>query len=72
VAKAFAGEDNVVVAAVDATVAAASAARFDVKGYPTIKFFPKGSSSKEAQEYEGGRSLDDFVQFLNSRAGTHR
>jgi len=44
--------------------------RFGVKGYPTIKFFPKGT--KEGEAYSGGRSEKDLVAFLNEKAGTHR
>jgi len=32
-----------------------------------LKFFPKGSTSPEA--YEGGRNLEDFVEFINNRVG---
>ena len=41
-----------------------------VSSYPTIKYFPKGSSVPEA--YNGGRSEQDLVDFLNEKAGTHR
>jgi protein disulfide-isomerase A6 len=43
---------------------------YGVASYPTIKFFPKGSS--EAVAYEGGRTEADFVNFLNKQCGTHR
>jgi protein disulfide-isomerase A6 len=72
VAKAFSAEDNVVVAAIDATGSSAIAGKYGVEGYPTIKFFPRGSSAKEAEDYNGGRSAEDFVAFLNGKAGTHR
>ena len=72
VASAFGAERKVVVAAVDATAARDVSSRFEVRGYPTIKFFPRGTAAKEAEEYEGGRSVDDFVAFLNNKAGTHR
>jgi protein disulfide-isomerase A6 len=41
-----------------------------VSSYPTIKFFPKGSTEPEA--YNGGRTESDLVTFLNEKAGTHR
>ena len=41
-----------------------------VKSYPTIKFFPKGSDVPEP--YEGGRSEKDIIEFINTKAGTHR
>lgn len=71
VAKDFARESNCVVANLDATVSGAIAEKYDVKGYPTIKFFPAGAKD-EPVAYEGGRSEEDFVQFLNEKCGTHR
>ena len=44
--------------------------RFDVSGFPTLKFFPKGY--KAGEEYDGGRDLEDFVKFLNEKSGTSR
>lgn len=41
-----------------------------VQSYPTLKYFKKGSS--EALPYEGARTEKDFVEFLNTNAGTHR
>lgn len=38
--------------------------------YPTIKFFPRGSTTPE--QYDGGRSEDALVAFVNEKAGTHR
>jgi hypothetical protein len=34
--------------------------------------FPKGSSKKEAVNYEGGRTEKDLVDYLNIQAGKHR
>jgi len=34
--------------------------------------FPKGSSKKEAVNYEKGRTENDFVDYLNEKADTHR
>jgi hypothetical protein len=42
--------------------------RFDVSGFPTLKFFKKGA--KDAEAYEAGREVADFVTFLNDKAGT--
>lgn len=41
-----------------------------MSGFPTLKFFPKGN--KAGEEYEGGRDLDDFVNFINEKCGTSR
>ncbi|ESK94635.1 disulfide isomerase [Moniliophthora roreri MCA 2997] len=46
------------------------AQRYGITGFPTIKFFPKGS--KEPIDYVSGRSEADFVNFLNEKCGTHR
>jgi len=69
VAKIFAGEKDVIVAKVDATEQRDLATRFDVSGYPTLKFFPKGED-KEAQTYDKSREISGFVAFLNEKAGT--
>jgi protein disulfide-isomerase A6 len=72
VAQDFASESGVLIAKVDAEAENAKATAKDqgVSSYPTIKFFPKGSTTPEA--YSGGRSEEDIVQFMNSKAGTHR
>lgn len=71
----------------DAAVNKDVAARYQVRSYPTIKFFPKGSDkgmhwllvvglqlifSLDAIPYEVGRSEADFVKFLNEHCGTQR
>ncbi|KAJ3406338.1 hypothetical protein HDV05_006063 [Chytridiales sp. JEL 0842] len=70
VAKAYSTEPSVVIANVDATVHASLAEKFGVTGYPTIKFFPKGS--KEAVDYNSGRAEKDFIEYINEKAGTER
>ncbi|KAF8852287.1 disulfide isomerase [Acephala macrosclerotiorum] len=72
VAADFTNEPNVVIAKVDAEAENSKATAQDqgVSSYPTIKFFPKGTTKPEA--YEGGRTEADFVTFLNDKAGTHR
>jgi len=69
-ANAYSNEPNVVVANIDADKYQSIGGRYGVTGFPTIKFFPK--QNKEAQAYEGGRELADFVTFLNEKAGTDR
>lgn len=68
----FSGEPTVLIAKVDAEApnAKATAKEHGVTSYPTIKYFPKGSSTPE--DYQGGRSEKDFVSFINEKAGTHR
>ncbi|KAJ3032669.1 hypothetical protein HDV00_007284 [Rhizophlyctis rosea] len=72
VAKDFANEKNVVIANLDATAHKEIADRFNVAGYPTIKFFPAGGDIKNPEEYSGGREEADFVKFINEKVGTQR
>ncbi|KAI5599184.1 hypothetical protein POPTR_002G198300v4 [Populus trichocarpa] len=70
VATAFKSEEDVVVANLEADKYRDLAEKYGVSGFPTLKFFPKGN--KAGEEYEGGRDLDDFVAFINEKAGTSR
>ncbi|KAH0833320.1 thioredoxin-like protein [Lanmaoa asiatica] len=54
----------------DAALNKEIAGRYGVGSYPTIKFFPRGG--KGVESYEGGRSEQAFVTFLNERCGAHR
>lgn len=44
--------------------------RYGISGFPTLKFFPKGN--KDGEDYDGGRDVDDFVNFINEKSGTNR
>lgn len=72
VAKSFANEKGVVIASVNADEAKNKglASRYDVSGFPTIKFFPRGN--KKGEEYSAGRTPEDFVTFMNGKAGASR
>jgi len=70
VANIFASESDVVIAKLDATAETKKAGEYGVGGYPTLKWFPK--TDKAGQDYSGGRSVDDFVNFVNTNAGTQR
>ncbi|QHO56260.1 putative protein disulfide-isomerase [Arachis hypogaea] len=70
VATAFKLEEDVVIANLDADKHRDLAEKYDVSGFPTLKFFPK--TNKAGQDYEGGRDLDDFVTFINEKCGTSR
>jgi len=50
---------KVKVGALDATVHQAQASKYEVKGFPTIKAFINGVP----EEYNGGRTKEDLVQF---------
>ncbi len=51
--------------ALDATVHSRKAAEYGIQGYPTIKYFPAGKklSSSSAEEYNGGRTANDIVNW---------
>lgn len=68
----FVSEPTVLIAKVDAEAenSKALASEQGVQSYPTIKYFKKGST--EPLPYEGARAEKDFIDFLNTNAGTHR
>ena len=60
----FANTENVVIAKIDATANYIDPA-FKVEGFPTIKFFPAGDKT-DFLSYEGTRTLDDIIEFVNA------
>lgn len=52
-------------ASVDATIEKELAEKFEVKGYPTLKFFSEGV----AGEYNGGRSQTEILSWLKKKTG---
>jgi len=40
-----------------------------INGFPTIRYYPSGLNSNY-QDYSGGRTYSDFVQYLGSISGT--
>jgi protein disulfide-isomerase A6 len=67
-ATAFAKEKDVVIAKVDADAHREIGSRFGVSGFPTLKFFPKGST--KPKDYSGGRTAYDLIDYVNKEAGT--
>jgi len=67
----YKNDANVVIAKLDADQEKDLAQRFDVSGFPTLKFFGKNQKS-EPEEYGKGRDLNSFVEFLNEKCGTQR
>lgn len=50
--------------ALDATVNTVKSSQYGIQGYPTIKFFAPGSkSSSSAEDYDGGRTSSDIVNW---------
>jgi len=69
VGESFSKESSVVIAKVDADAHKDLGGRFEVHGFPTLKFFPKGGSTTP-ENYEGGRSAEDIINFINNKVGT--
>jgi protein disulfide-isomerase-like protein len=57
---------NDFLAAVDATKSPELSKRFDLNGFPTLKFFVNG---KFMYDYKGGRSKDELVSFIRDPNG---
>ncbi|KAI6244009.1 Protein disulfide-isomerase [Aphelenchoides fujianensis] len=62
-------DGKVSLGALDATVHTSKSNEFGIRGFPTIKYFPPGSTSaSDAVEYNGGRSTNDIVQWALAKA----
>ncbi|THH06424.1 hypothetical protein EW145_g4097 [Phellinidium pouzarii] len=72
VAQTFLPESKCILANVDADAKpnAPLAIKYGVNSFPTLKFFSK--DNKEGESYDGGRTEEDFVKFLNEKCGTQR
>ena len=60
----YESSSSVVVADVDCTVEQDLCSQYDVKGYPTIKYF-NSESPEKGSDYNGGRSFDDLKKFVS-------
>jgi protein disulfide-isomerase A6 len=60
----YASSSSVVVADVDCTVEQDLCSEYDVKGYPTIKYFTAETDAK-GDDYQGGRSAEDLEKFVS-------
>lgn len=49
--------------ALDATVHTIMSNKYNIKGFPTIKFFPQGAKDGNAEEYDGGRTAQDIINW---------
>lgn len=67
VAVAFQNDADVLIAKIDATANDISKDLFDVKGYPTLYF---RSSAGNLLKYEGDRTKEDFINFINKNRST--
>ncbi|CAB0020531.1 unnamed protein product [Nesidiocoris tenuis] len=61
-------QSQVRLAKVDATVESELAEIFNVRGYPTLKFFQHDNI--EASEYSGGREANDIINWVTRKGGS--
>jgi protein disulfide-isomerase A6 len=66
--EALKGQKGVLIAKVDCDDHKSVCSKFGIQGFPTIKWFPKGSL--EPKDYSGGRTTDALLEFVNIEAGT--
>jgi protein disulfide-isomerase A1 len=59
------GDNSLALAKVDATIHKDLAQKFDIQGFPTLKFFVNGTPS----EYNGGRTEPEIVNWLKKKTG---
>ncbi|CAI5498077.1 unnamed protein product [Closterium sp. Naga37s-1] len=69
-AQIFKPEKDIVIAKVDGEAEKFLASRYKVTGFPTVWWFPK--DNKDGEEYQVGRELNDFIGYINAKAGTFR
>lgn len=60
---------SVLIGKVDCDEHKSLCSKFDVKGYPTIQWFPKGSL--EPKKYEGARTAEALAEYINTEGGTN-
>ncbi|KAJ1675162.1 hypothetical protein EV182_001804 [Spiromyces aspiralis] len=61
-------KDDVIIAKLDADEYRSLGKRFDIKGFPTLKWFPKGET-KDPEDYTGGRSIEALTGFVKEKTG---
>jgi len=70
IARTFEAEEECIIAKIDAEYEHAIGARYGVRSFPTIKFFGKGKNV--AEDYDGERTEQDFIEYLNQKCGANR
>jgi protein disulfide isomerase len=60
--------DDLVIAKMDST--ANEVEGVEIKGYPTLKWYPKGN--KKGEDYNDGRELPDFKDFLMKNSASYK
>uniref|UniRef100_A0A7S1TEC0 protein disulfide-isomerase n=1 Tax=Compsopogon caeruleus TaxID=31354 RepID=A0A7S1TEC0_9RHOD len=69
----FSKEESVLVASIDAEKNRKLAEKWGVKGYPTLKWLPKGKTDPaDAEDVKVERTANGLTDFINSQVGTSR
>lgn len=58
-----------IIAQVDADKHKALGKRFGIKGFPTLKWIPKGADFSKIEDVTAGRTAVELLKFVNSKAG---
>lgn len=66
-ARHFYKNHNIMIAEIDADMYADMRGPYGIRGYPTLKFFPRGSTT--AQDANCGRGYDSMKAFIESKIG---
>lgn len=66
-ATAFKGKAGIKIVKIDADQNRAIGDKYEIKGFPTLKFFPAGSKTPE--DYSGGRELEALSSFITEKTG---
>lgn len=61
----FKNVNDIIIGKVDGTLNTIDFPGVDIKGFPTILWFPK--NAKAAVKYEGGRDVAEFVKFIKAK-----
>lgn len=74
VAEAFDGDDRCKVAHLNADEATARpiTSKYGVSGFPTLKFLSPPSKGSKVETYQGPRTEQAFLDFMNERCGTEK
>ncbi|XP_050223629.1 probable protein disulfide-isomerase A6 [Mercurialis annua] len=68
-ATSFKKAKSILIGKVDCDAHKSLCSKYDVSGYPAIKWFPKGSL--EPKKYEGARTAESLAEFVNTQGGTN-
>lgn len=60
-------KSQVVIGKVNADAHRELGQRFGIRGFPTIKWFGRGNKVDSPDDYEGGRSADQFLNFIKDK-----